>query len=248
MKSIVAIPGVIGGLSGILIGCVELLSFIVSAASSHMPRSWIEGSIISPEIGAGIFILLGIFGAVSALLYPTKKVNSGWIIILCGLLGFPVGYASGSYASMGWVSWIFPGTLLVAAGLISLAGPDRIKSSLPMLSSENSRSRSLGSALYSVLFIAILIMIMSGLLYLGSAPDTSPQGMATQDQRDLEGAGVTQSMGLYKMNPCQFTMKYLLAINQTTGRGMRRAQLFQDSGDMMRRSSAMIEHWRSNLI
>lgn len=98
---------------------------------------------------------------------------------------------------MGWVSWIFPGTLLVASGLISLAGPDRITSSLPLLSSENSRSRSLGSVLYSILFIALMIMAMSGLLYLGSAPDTSVQGMATQDQRDLESAGVTQSMGLY---------------------------------------------------
>jgi hypothetical protein len=247
VKSIVAIPGVIGGLSGILIGCVELLWFIISAASSHMPRSWIEGGIISPEIGAGIFILLGIFGAISALLYPMKKVNSGWIIILCGLLGFPVGYASGSYASMGWVSWIFPGTLLVAAGLISLAGPDKITSSLPLLSSSNSKNRLAGSILYSLLFIAMLIMAMSGLLYLGSTPDTSPQGMATQDQRDLESAGVTQSMGLY--NESLPIYDEILARNQSNFRAWHeKAQLFQDLGDMMRRLSAIIEPWRSNQI
>jgi tetratricopeptide (TPR) repeat protein len=38
---------------------------------------------------------------------------------------------------------------------------------------------------------------MIGLLFVGSAPDTSPQGLASQDERDLESAGVSQSMGLY---------------------------------------------------
>jgi hypothetical protein len=197
VKAIVTIPGVIGGLSGILIGGAELLWFIISAASSHMPGSWIEGNFISPEIGASVFILLGIMGGISSLLYPMKKVNLGGVIILCGLLGFPVGYASGSYASMGWTGWIIPGVLLTAAGVISLAGPDKITSALPLLNSDNSRRRFLGRVLYSLLFTGVLLMIMIGLLFIGSVPDNSPQGAATQDLRDLESAGVSQSMGMY---------------------------------------------------
>jgi tetratricopeptide (TPR) repeat protein len=38
---------------------------------------------------------------------------------------------------------------------------------------------------------------MIGLLFVGSVSDTSQQGLATQDERDLESAGVSQSMGLY---------------------------------------------------
>jgi hypothetical protein len=87
-KAIVTIPGVIGGLFGILIGGLELLWFIISAVSSHIPRSWIEGNIISPETGACIFILLGMIGAVSSLLYPVKKMNLGGVIILCGWADF----------------------------------------------------------------------------------------------------------------------------------------------------------------
>lgn len=196
-KAIVTIPGVIGGLFGILIGSLELLWFIISAVSSHIPRSWIEGSFISPETGAFIFILLGMAGAVLSLLYPMKMGNLGWAIIFCGLMGFPVGYASGSYASMGWTGWIIPGVLLTAAGIMSLAGPDRIASSLPRLNSNSSRSRILVRVLYGVLFAGVLALIMIGLLFVGSVPDTSPQGLAAQDQRDLESAGVSQSMGLY---------------------------------------------------
>jgi len=196
-KAIVTIPGVIGGLFGILVGGLELLWFIVSAVSSHIPRSWIEGSFISPETGAIIFILLGMTGAVSSLLYPVKRVNLGGAIVFCGLAGFPVGYASGSYASMGWTGWIIPGVLLTAAGIVSLAGPDRIASSLPLLNSNSSRSRFLVRVLYGVLFAGVLALIMIGLLFVGSVPDTSPQGVDAQDQRDLESAGVSQSMGLY---------------------------------------------------
>ncbi|MDD2755774.1 MAG: tetratricopeptide repeat protein [Methanothrix sp.] len=196
-KAIVTIPGVIGGLFGILIGGLELLWFIISAVSSHIPRSWIEGNIISPETGACIFILLGMIGAVSSLLYPVKKMNLGWVIILCGLAGFPVGYASGSYTNMGWTGWIIPGVLLTAAGIMSLTGPDRIASSLPLLNSDNNQTKFLGRILYSMLFAGVMILIMIGLLFIGSVPDTSPQGVATQDERDLESAGVSQSMGLY---------------------------------------------------
>lgn len=197
MKKIVAIPGLIGGLFGILIGSLKFLWFVISAVSSHIPRTWIEGRYISPETGASLFILLGVFGAISALLYPTKKTNSGWIIILCGLLGFPVGYASGSNASMGWMIWIIPGVLLTAAGLIALAGPEKIASYLPLINSKNSRNRSLGSVLYGGLFMVVLILAMIGLLFAGSIPDTSPEGNATRDQSDLESAGVMQSMGLF---------------------------------------------------
>jgi hypothetical protein len=196
-KAIVTIPGVIGGIFGILIGGLGLLWFIISAVSSHIPRSWIEGSLISPEMGASLFILLGMAGAVSSLLYPMKMLNLDWVIVLCGLAGFPIGYASSSYASTGWTGWIIPGVLLTAAGIMALAGPDKITSSLPLLNSDNRRSRFLGRVLYGVLFAGVLVMIMIGLLFVGSVPDDSPEGLATQDQRDLESAGVTQSMGLY---------------------------------------------------
>jgi len=93
-----------------------------------------------------------------------KKANLRWMIILCGLLGFPVGYASGPYASVGWTGWVIPGVLLAAAGIISLAGPDNIASSLPLLNSDNSRSRLLGRILYDVLFMGVQVLILIGLL------------------------------------------------------------------------------------
>jgi hypothetical protein len=213
MKASVILPGFIGGLFGILIGLGSLLWWLVSASSSHVPRSWIEGAFIPPEEGALIFIVLGMAGGCSALLYLRKRKNLGWIIISCGILGFPAGYASGSYLVMSWIAWIIPGTLLCAAGLIALIGPEKIASSLPLLNSSEKSSRLLGSLLYGILYIFVLFLVMIALFHIGLAPDTSPQGKATQDQRDFENAAAAQSMGLYNESLAYYDR--ILARNQS---------------------------------
>lgn len=121
------------------------------------------------------------------------------MILLCGLLGFPAGYASGSYLVGNWMYWIIPGTLLTASGIIAVVTPERIASSLPLVRSDKKETRLLGWALWSGLLVAGLVLIIGGLFLAGlilSVPDNSPEGNATQDRRDFENAAVAQSMGL----------------------------------------------------
>ncbi len=220
MKNVsVLLSGILGGFLGILIGAGELLLLLLFGTSSHIPGSWLEGGLVPPEAGALLFILLGVLGTIASLSYSEKRRGLARVILLCGLLGFPVGYASGSYLVGGWIYWIIPGILLTVAGLISMATPERIASSLPLLKNDKSNIRFLGYALYSGLFIAGLIIIVGGLFTAGlmqSIPDNSPEGNATQDQRDFENAAVAQSMGL----PNESLKSYdrILARNQSNVR------------------------------
>ncbi len=212
-------PGILGGFLGILIGAGELLLWLLFGTSSHVPGSWLEGGLVPPEAGALLFILLGVLGAIASLWYSEKRKGLARVILFCGLLGFPVGYASGSYLVGGWIYWIIPGALLTVAGLIALATPERIASSLPLLKSDKREIRFFGYALYSGLFIAGLIIIMSGLFIAGlmqSIPDNSPEGNAIQDQRDFENAAVAQSMGLW--NESLKSYDRILARNQSNAR------------------------------
>lgn len=84
--------GILGGLIGILIGIGELLFQMIFWG--HLPGSRVGFSLISPEAGALLFILLGITGTISSLLYSKSRMKMARVITASGLLGFPIGFAS----------------------------------------------------------------------------------------------------------------------------------------------------------
>jgi uncharacterized membrane protein YfcA len=115
--------GILGGLAGILIGTSgRLLEMIFWG---HFPGSWVGFSLISPEISSPLFILLRIIGMISSLSYSESRREMARVITASGLLGFPIGFASGSYLAGSWIYWIIPGTLLTAAGYIAWGIPEK---------------------------------------------------------------------------------------------------------------------------
>jgi hypothetical protein len=169
--------GILGGLAGILIGTSgRLLEMIFWG---HFPGSWVAFSLISPEISSPLFILLGIIGMISSLLYSERRREMARVITASGLLGFPIGFASGSYLTGSWIYWIIPGTLLTAAGCIALGTLEKIASSLPLVKSDKREIRILGSALYSVLFVMgifflMAILIFASMVFILSTPQSVP--------------------------------------------------------------------------
>lgn len=207
--------GILGGLAGILIGAGELLFEIVFWG--HVQGNWLGGALIPPEVGALIFILLGMTGMISALFYSERRRRMAWVILASGLLGFPIGLASGSYLVGSWIYWILPGAMLTAAGYIALATPEKIASSLPLVKSDKREIRFLGYALYSGLFAVGLILVMVVLILAGfPGSDNSPEANATQDQRDFENAEFAQSMG--RLNDSLRSYDDILARNQSNVR------------------------------
>jgi hypothetical protein len=83
----IRLPGILGGLAGILMGVGELLLEMISWG--HLPGSWVGLGLISPEIGALLFILLGAIGLIAALFYSEGRKRTAQAILTSGLLGFP---------------------------------------------------------------------------------------------------------------------------------------------------------------
>jgi hypothetical protein len=207
--------GILGGLIGILIGIGELLFQLIFWG--HLPGSWLGGSLIPPEVGALLFILLGIMGMISSLLYSKSRRRMAWAILASGCLGFPIGLAAGAYLVQSWIYWIIPGTILTAAGCIALATPEKIASSLPLVKSDKREIRFLGYALYSGLFaIGIILLIVAFILASMPGGDNSPAGNATRDQSDFEDAKFAQSMG--RLNDSIKSYDDILARNQSNVR------------------------------
>jgi hypothetical protein len=169
--------GILGGLAGILIGTSgRLLEMIFWG---HFPGSWVAFSLISPEISSLFFILLGIIGVISSLLYSERRREMARVITASGLLGFPIGFVSGSYLTGSWIFWIIPGTLLTTAGCITLGTFEKIASSLPLVKSDKREIRLLGNALYSGLFIIgifflMAILIFASIVFIIATPPTPP--------------------------------------------------------------------------
>jgi hypothetical protein len=169
--------GILGGLAGILIGTSgRLLEMIFWG---HFPGSWVGFSLISPKISSPLFILLGIIGMISSLSYSESRRKMARVITASGLLGFPIGFASGSYLAGSWIYWIIPGTLLTAAGYIALGTPEKITSSLPLVKSDKREIRFLGNTLYSGLFVIgifflMAILIFASIVFILSTPTSVP--------------------------------------------------------------------------
>jgi hypothetical protein len=93
--------GILGGLAGVLIGAGELLFEMIFWG--HLPGSWLGGSLILPEVGALLFILLGIMGMISSLLhFMCSWVRLPWAI--CSMAFFPNLLGSNrSWIEDGWL-------------------------------------------------------------------------------------------------------------------------------------------------
>ena len=169
--------GILGGLAGILMGASGLLLEMIFWG--YLPGSWVGFSLISPEISSLFFILLGIIGMISSLLYSESRRKMARVITASGLLGFPIGLASGSYLVGSWIYWIIPGTLLTAAGYIALGTPEKITPSLPLVKSDKRDIRFLGNTLYSGLFVIgifflMAILIFASIVFIHSTPTSVP--------------------------------------------------------------------------
>jgi hypothetical protein len=116
--------GIFGGLAGILVSIAEFLLWVFS--SGHTPAISTGAGIISPEVGALIFILLGIIGMISSLLYSESRMKMAQVILATGLLGFLIGLVSGGLLVGNWIYWIIPGTLLSTAGYIAMTTSKKV--------------------------------------------------------------------------------------------------------------------------
>jgi tetratricopeptide (TPR) repeat protein len=197
-KTVLILLGLLGGLSAILMGLGVVLYWVISASSSHIPREWIEGSLISPEIGGLLYIVLGSMGALGALLIYTRYLKASAALLLAsGVLGFLVSYASSSHI-MGLMNWIAPGILLILAGILTLITPERFGSRLPLLKSDRQNVRRVGYAVFGILLLFFLwTTLMVGILsFLGTLTFSVPDHkMGAEDA--LTDAAVAESMGVY---------------------------------------------------
>lgn len=216
--------GILGGLLGILIGAGELLSVIIFWG--HLPGSWAGLGLISPEIEAILFILLGMIGTIAALSYSEGRKRTAQAILISGLSGFLIGFVSGSYLMGGWIYWLIPGALLTTAGYIALVTPEKIASSLPLVRSDKREIRFMGYALYSGLFIGGLILVMAALI-LTSMPGDGPEADASEDESDFENAEFAQGMG--RLNDSLKSYDDILERNQSNVRA------WMDKGDVLTR-------------
>jgi len=97
-----------------------------------------------------------------------SAARRGWkegtgLLLLVGLVGFPVGQASMNFLPYGWKTWAVPGVLLVSCGLLFLAEGrlDR----LPLMSSGSVPSRLAGRFFYSLATILLIVLAMALLIH-----------------------------------------------------------------------------------
>ena len=195
-KTVLMLLGLLGGLAAILMGSGIVLYSVISAASSHIPREWIGGSLLSPEIGGLLYIVLGSMGVLGALLIYTRYLRvSAALLLASGILGFLVSYACSSRI-MGVLNWIAPGILLILAGILTLITPEKLGSSLPLLKSDRQIVRRVGYAVFGILLLYILwTTLMFGILsFLGTLTFSVPDHETNTEDALTEGS-VAESMG-----------------------------------------------------
>ncbi len=190
----------LGGLAALLIAAFDLVASMIGQSSSHIPSGWSELS----EVGGVVFLLLGLAGIAGALLYTRNREKVAWLLLGCGLLGFPVGYIAWipflGLGFLGWVFWTPAGVLLIAAGLLALVTPKRLRGLLGQSNSNEDRvnSNPIDQAVFvSVLLVGIALMtiifMFAGLLLFGA--EDSIKGDAGRDRDDFNNADIAASMG-----------------------------------------------------
>jgi len=196
-RLIIQTLAVLGGLAGLLIAALQLSSSLAGLSSSHIPSG---GSEVGLAAGAA-FLLLSLAGISGGVLYTRNRSRAGQLLLICGLLGFPVGYmawiASIGLGLLGWIMWIPPGVLLTAAGLLAWITPERLRSIL----GQGSRTADLAPIDQAIFVGAILagiglltvILIIGGFLFYGA--EEFLKGDAGRDQDDFSNANIAASMG-----------------------------------------------------
>jgi tetratricopeptide (TPR) repeat protein len=188
----------LGGLAALLIAAFDLIASMIGQSSSHIPRGWSELS----QLGGIVFLLLGLAGIACAFLYTRNRKRVAWLILGCGLLGFPVGYIAWIpfLGFLGWIMWIPPGVLLTVAGLLALITPERLRSILGQGNTNDDRAnrKPIDQALFlSAIFVGIalmtIILMLTGLLFLGA--EDYLKGDVGRDQDDFDNANIAGSMG-----------------------------------------------------
>jgi tetratricopeptide (TPR) repeat protein len=188
----------LGGLAALLIAAFDLLASIIGGSSSHIPSGWSDLS----QLGGVVFLLLGLAGIAGALLYTRNRKRVAWLLLGCGLLGFPVGYIAWIpfLGFLGWVMWIPPGVLLTVAGLLAVVTPERLRSVLGQgnTNEDHADRKPIDQALFvSMIFVGIalmtIILMFAGLLFFGA--EDYLKGDAGRDQDDFDNANIAGSMG-----------------------------------------------------
>jgi hypothetical protein len=194
----IQILAVLGGLAALLIAAFDLIASMISGSSSHIPSSWSDLS----QIGGIVFLLLGLVGIGGAFFYTRNRKKVAWLLLSCGLLGFPVGYIAWIpfLGFLGWVMWIPPGVLLTVAGLLAVITPERLRSILGQSNMKEDRAdrKPIDQALFmSVIFVGIalmtIILMFAGLLFFGA--EDYLKGDAGRDRDDFNNADIAASMG-----------------------------------------------------
>lgn len=194
----IQILALLGGLAALLIAAFDLIASMIGGSSSHIPSGWSDLS----QAGGIVFLLLGLVGIAGAFLYTRNRRRVAWLILGCGLLGFPVGYIAWIpfLGFLGWVMWIPPGVLLTVAGLLAAITPERLRS---ILGQGNTREdgadrKPIDQALFvSTILVGIalmtIILMFAGLLLFGA--EDYLKGDAGRDQDDFDNANIAGSMG-----------------------------------------------------
>jgi hypothetical protein len=113
-RFIIQTLAVLGSLAGLFIAASQLSSSLAGLSSSSIPGGWSE---VGLAAGAAFF-LLSLAGIGGSVLYTRNRSRAGQLLLICGLLGFPIGYiawvASIGLGLLGWLMWIPPGVLLTS--------------------------------------------------------------------------------------------------------------------------------------
>jgi hypothetical protein len=151
-------------------------------------------------MGGWAFLLLAVAGAAGAALYRRSPKKAGLLLLLCGLLGFPVGYIAwiNQGGFLGWTAWIPAGVLLTAAGILALITPQVLR--VRLLSQESDapsrepieQALFIGTVLAGIGVMTVLLLISGVLVYMA---EDSLKSDADRDREDFAEAEIANSMG-----------------------------------------------------
>lgn len=189
---------ILGGLVGLLIAVFDIIASVIGGSSSHFPGGWSD----LIQVGAVAFLLLSLAGIAGAFLYTRNQKRAAWLLLGCGLLGFPAGYIAwiAFFGLLGWIMWTAPGVLLTAAGLLALITPARLRSILGQAGPEEGGTKRkpvdqamfLSVALAGIGLLTVILLFAGFLVY---AVEDSIKGDAGRDQDDFDSAIISGSMG-----------------------------------------------------
>ncbi|OPY51133.1 MAG: hypothetical protein A4E49_02418 [Methanosaeta sp. PtaU1.Bin112] len=194
----IQVLAVLGGLVGLFIAAFDIIASIIGGSSSHIPHGWSE----LIQAGGIVFLLLSLAAIAGAVFYTRNRKKAAWLLLGCGLLGFPIGYIAWIpfLGLLGWVMWTAPGVLLTAAGLLALISPQGLRSILGQADAEEGHGKRrpidqamfLSASLVVLGFLTVILLVAGFLVY---AVEDSIKGEAGRDQDDFDSAIISGSMG-----------------------------------------------------